>query len=66
LTLRVDGKFYPVKIPANGRLKPGLALVDDQEQKLAGGVYYIDWRKQNGAPSSPLRKLMGPLQLRRG
>jgi integrase/recombinase XerD len=60
LTLRVDGKFYPVEIPANGRVRAGVAFKDGQETKFeTGWVFYIDWREQNGSGTQRKRLQVG-------
>jgi integrase/recombinase XerD len=60
LTLRVDGRYYPAVVAPNGRIKPGVALVDGAETKLDGGTYYVEWReKQAEGEAKRMRLAVG-------
>ena len=36
-------RYCPVALSANGRIKPDVVLVEDQEERHSEGAYYISW-----------------------
>src|ERR1700736_6574060 len=40
-------RYCPVGLSANGRVKPGLVIVNGQQERHPEGAYYLEWR-ENG------------------
>jgi integrase/recombinase XerD len=43
ITRRVNGKFHPVVLTSNGKIKPDVVLKGGTEVNMPGGNFYLNW-----------------------
>jgi integrase/recombinase XerD len=60
LTIRGENSnYHEAVIAGNGRIKPGVALVNGQEHKFDDPTYYIEWREQKPEGTKRRRRAVG-------